>query len=248
MTLLGLIDAGLPVPGFFTSRTGGVSTGSYSELNLGDHVGDVPEAVARNRDIVSDHAGSPVTFLRADHGITVAYITGKSGGTLPLADVLLTTVPGVALGAIAADCAPVLMHDGASGAVAAVHCGREGLYQGVIDAAVTALIELRGCGPHSALLTASIGPAICGRCYEVPLEMRERVARRHSAARSETSGGTPALDIPRAIESRLVDLGFGEVSRSRICTLEDLQYFSHRRDGATGRHAGVVVCAGPPAP
>lgn len=237
------IDAELPVTAFFTSRHDGVSLDPYSSLNVADHVGDDTLAVQRNRDIVAQAAGVPVTFLRAAHGIAVAVVS-TPGQDVPMADVLVTTVPGVALGAIAADCAPVLLHDGKSGAVAAIHCGREGLYRGVIDAAVGALVDIRGGWSDSVLLTASIGPSICGRCYEVPIEMRERVASRHPTARSTTRASTAGLDIPRAIESRLSQLGFGEVTKSSICTLEDRRYFSHRRDGVTGRHAGVVVCDG----
>ncbi|WP_430867014.1 polyphenol oxidase family protein [Demequina aurantiaca] len=238
-------DAGLPVRAFFTDCSGGVSLPPFDSLNLADHVGDDPQAVLRNRKIVSERAGATVAFLRADHGIAVAHVRANARLPLPLADVLVASESGVALGAIGADCAPVLIHDAASGAVAAVHCGREGLYLGVIDAAVAAIIDLRGRNADSGLLTASIGPTICGRCYQVPAEMRERVAGRHRAARSTTRRGAPALDLPRAIESRLAELGFGEVVRSDICTMEDERYFSHRRDGLTGRHAGVIVCAGP---
>ncbi|WP_061964532.1 polyphenol oxidase family protein [Demequina aurantiaca] len=237
-------DAGLPVTAFFTTRAGGVSLAPYQSLNVADHVGDDAVAVERNRGIVSERAGAPVRFLNAAHGIAVGHVTAQTR-TLPLADVLVASEAGVALGAIAADCAPVLIHDGASGAVAAVHCGREGLYRGVIDAAMAAIFDLRGGWSDGALLTASIGPSICGRCYEVPVEMRERVASRHPAARASTRQGTAALDIPRAIESRLAEFGFGDVVRSTSCTFEDESYFSHRRDGVTGRHAGVIVCEGP---
>ncbi|WP_062207897.1 polyphenol oxidase family protein [Demequina oxidasica] len=237
-------DAGLPVTAFFTTRAEGVSLAPYESLNVADHVGDDAHAVQRNRRIVSERAGVPVAFLNAAHGIAVEHVTAQTQ-TLPLADVLVATDAGVALGAIAADCAPVLIHDGASGAVAAVHCGREGLYRGVIDAAIAAIFDLRGGWSDGALLTASIGPSICGRCYEVPLDMRERVASRHPAARASTRQGTAALDIPRAIESRLAEFGFGEIVRSAACTYEDELYFSHRREGVTGRQAGVIVCEGP---
>lgn len=245
-------DAGLSVAAFFTQRSGGVSVAPYATLNVADHVGDDAEAVTRNRGIVSAFAGAPVTFLRAAHGIEVAHITRENAlaaaAEVPYADVLVATEAGVALGAIAADCAPVLIHDSASGAVTAVHCGREGLFLGVIDVAVGSLLGLRDAqiaGIGATGLNASIGPAICGRCYEVPGQMLERVASRHPAARSTTRWGTPALDIPTAIETRLAGLGVGSVVRSAVCTLEDDNYFSHRRDGVTGRHAGVIVCAGP---
>lgn len=238
-------DAGLPATAFFTTRSGGVSAQPYASLNLADHVGDDAAAVERNRGIVSARAGAPVTFLRAAHGIDVAQVTPATSD-VPYADVLITTTAGVALGAIAADCAPVLLHDATTGAVAAVHCGREGLYLGVMDVAVSALLDL-GNGRDAARLSASIGPTICGLCYEVPADMLERVAARHPAARATTRTGTPALDIPAAIEDRLAGLGVPTVVRSAVCTLEDHRYFSHRRDGVTGRHAGVIACAGPAA-
>lgn len=236
-----MIDAGLPVRAFFTTREGGVSASPFDSLNLAVHVGDEPHAVATNRARVSDHAGAPVSFLDAAHGIAVAHVRSP-GEAPPTADALVASTPGVALAAIAADCVPVLMHDDATGAVAAVHAGREGLYSGVIDAAVAALLDLRGSRRARGRMRASIGPAICGRCYEVPAEMRERVAVRHPAAFSTTHAGTPALDLPRAVETRLGELGFEGLVRAHDCTAESAHLFSHRRDGATGRFAGVVVC------
>ncbi|WP_084075874.1 polyphenol oxidase family protein [Demequina sp. NBRC 110052] len=234
------IDAGLPVTAFFTTRHGGVSVGPYGALNLATHVGDTPDAVARNRDLVAERAGAPITFLTAEHGIAVARLT-EPLDRAPAADVLVTDTPGVALAAIAADCVPLLLHDSATGAVAAAHVGREGLYLGAVDSAVAALLDLRAAGV-SGEISAAIGPAICGACYEVPLEMRERVAERHPAARASTRAGTPSLDLPRATETRLAELGAAQIARQRACTLETPDLFSHRRDGVTGRHAGVIVC------
>lgn len=235
-----MISAGLGVRAFFTSREGGESTAPYDSWNLAVHVGDDPDTVARNRALVSDQAGAPVSFLTAEHGIRVARVQ-EPGAVPPPADVLVTTTPGVALGAIAADCVPVLMHDQTSGAVAAAHIGREGLFRGTLDAAVAALLDIRGGWRHRGHMHASIGPSICGRCYEVPADMRDQVASRHPIARSTTSWGTPALDLPRAAEVRLAQLGFTQIMRHRACTLEDPRWFSHRRDGVTGRHAGVIV-------
>lgn len=236
-----MIDAGLRVRAFFTTRDGGVSEAPYASLNVADHVGDTPEAVARNRALVAERAGAPVTFLRARHGIRVARVHGFDNAP-PGADALVTSVPGVALGAIAADCAPVLMHDEATGAVAAIHAGREGLFGGVIDAAIAELLDIRGGWRAPGELSASIGPTICGRCYEVPEDLRARVGSRHPSAMATTRQGTPALDISRAIEARLDQLGFDQIVRSRLCTAEEPDLFSHRRDGVTGRFAGVIVC------
>ena len=236
------IDAGLPVRAFFTTRHGGVSGAPYESLNLAVHVGDDPQAVAANRLRVADVVGAPVSFLVAEHGVTVAHVA-QPGQQSPPADALVTTVPGVALGAIAADCAPVLFHDAVTGAVAAVHAGREGLYGGVIDAAWQALLDLRGddTGAHKQI-SASIGPTICGECYEVPVDMQERVAERHPSAQATTRQGSAGLDISRAIAARLSELGAGSVVRSDVCTAESDLFYSHRRDGVTGRFAGIIVC------
>lgn len=241
------IDAGLPVPAFFTTRHGGVSASPYDSLNLAVHVGDDPAAVTANRARVAEVAGVPVSFLVAEHGVAVARITAP-GDQPPPADALVTTTPGVALAAIAADCAPVLLHDQATGAVAAVHAGREGLYGGVIDAAWHALLDLRASGSQGeGPVSAAIGPTICGQCYEVPEDMQARVASRHPSARATTRTGTAGLDISRAIDVRLRELGASTVVRSDVCTAESDSFFSHRRDGVTGRFAGVVVCQDPAA-
>ena len=236
-----MIDAGLPVRAFFTTRAGGESSAPYESLNVATHVGDDPAVVARNRAIVKQAAGAPVTFLHAAHGIKVHRVT-QPDAEVPPADILVTDVPGLALAAIAADCIPLLLHDAATGAVAAAHIGRKGLWAGAVDAAFGALLDLRRTAASPTLISASVGPAICGRCYEVPIGMRYEVAERHPTATSTTSWKTPALDIPRAVETRLGELGVGYLVRHPSCTYEDASFFSHRRDGLTGRHCGVVVC------
>lgn len=236
-----MIDAGLPVRAFFTTREGGASTAAYESLNVAVHVGDDPTVVDLNRAVVEAAAGAPVTYLHAEHGIRVHEVTADAGEPPP-ADILVTAQPGVALAAIAADCVPLLLHDAATGAVAAAHVGRKGLWAGAVDAAIGALLDLRPSSASPALISASVGPAICGHCYEVPLGMRYEIADRHPTAASETRWGTPAVDIPRAVETRLGELGIGHVVWHRRCTYEDAAFFSHRREGVTGRQCGVIVC------
>lgn len=236
-----MIDAGLPVRAFFTTRDGGVSDAPFATLNLATHVGDEASHVDLNRSVVEHEAGASVAYLSAEHGIRVHRVIDPRAA-VPQADVLVTDTPGVALAAIAADCVPLLLHDAATGAVAAAHIGRVGLWAGAVDAAVAALLDLRTAKASRALISASVGPAICGKCYEVPLAMRFEVGERHPAAISTTRWATPALDIPRAVETRLGELGIGDLLRQRYCTYEDTMFFSHRREGVTGRQCGVVVC------
>ena len=242
------MDARLPVRAFFTDRTGGISSPPYESLNLAHHVGDDDAAVAVNRAVVADEVGAPVVFMRPEHGVAVArlgeeYLDGRDP---PVADVLVTMVPGLALATLAADCVPLLAHDAVSGAVVAAHVGREGLRAGVVDAAVSAIVDARNGWKDLHEVTFSMGPSICGHCYEVSSQLRADVAVRHPLAVATTSWGNPALDIPRAIYGRLILLGFDNIVRHRFCTFEERGMFSYRREGVTGRHAGIVVCEGPP--
>ncbi len=238
------MDARLPVRAFFTDRHGGVSPAPFDALNLAEHVGDDPMAVAANRSIVEHTAGGPVVFMRPEHGAQVAVLGDEylAGSTAPVADVLVTTVAGVGLATLAADCVPLLIHDGLSGAVAAAHIGREGLSKGVVDAAFAALVDIRGGGLHLERVSASIGPAICGSCYEVSASMQASVAILHPTAVARTRRGSHSLDLPGAVATRLAHLGLTHIVEHGGCTFEDSTLFSYRRDQVTGRQAGVIVC------
>lgn len=241
-----MIDARLPVRAFFTDRTGGVSASPYDTLNLSAAVGDDPQAVAANRARVMAEAGGPVVYMRPEHGATVVWIDESFpiDAEPPVGDVLITTVPGVALATLAGDCVPLLMHDATTGAVVAAHVGRKGLMAGAVDAAIGAIATVRGVGTGLEGVTAAVGPAICGQCYEVPEEMAAEVAARYPVARAATRWGTHGLDIGAAVAARVRDSGI-PVSRVERCTYEDDPLFSYRRDRVTGRQAGIIRCAEP---
>jgi polyphenol oxidase len=234
-----VLDAGLPVLAFFTTRHGGLSSGIYESLNLSPRVGDDAEAVASNRTRVSGFAGATVVYVSQVHGNRVIE---ANPGREPEADALFTQEDGLAVAVLVADCVPILLHDGASGAVSAVHAGRRGVAVGVVPNAVEALVGLRGS--RSGVLSASIGPAICGGCYEVPAEMRDEVAAVAPAAYAETTWGTPSLDLRAAVRAQLTAAGVGNIAIVGPCTRESPDHFSHRRDGVTGRFAGVIRCGG----
>ena len=132
---------------------------------------------------------------------------------------------------------PVLLADHETGVVAAVHAGREGVRQGVVPAALSAMASL---GARARHVTALLGPAVCGACYEVPAEMQREVARVAPAAAVRTRRGTPGLDLRAGIAEGLRRAGIPEVVQDPRCTVEDPSLFSHRRDGVTGRQAGLV--------
>jgi len=231
------LDAGLSVRAFFTSRDGGASEGPYAGLNVSFAVGDDSETVAENRKTVARLAGAPTAYMSQVHGATVAVVLDASDA--PEADAIITTTPGLALAVAVADCVPILAHELTSGAVAAIHAGRRGVEAGVVGAAIAAL---RGAAPGDAVIEASVGPAICGACYEVPLEMREAVALVVPQARATSAWGTPSLDLGAAVEAQLRAAGVERVHRVGGCTRESPDLYSHRRDGVTGRFAGVIRC------
>lgn len=220
-----------------TDRLGGVSSAPYDALNLGGRVGDAPDAVAENRRRVAADVDVPLerlVLMAQVHGADVAVVT-EAPPTAPRVDGVVTDQRGLALVALGADCAPVLLADPVAGVIGAAHAGRVGLVAGVLPAVVAAMREL-GAGD----IVARVGPAICGRCYEVPIAMRDAVAEVVSAAAATTQWGTPGVDIGAGALAVLDDLGVA-TKRAGGCTYEDLTLYSHRRDGVTGRHAGVVV-------
>lgn len=222
-----------------SDRHGGVSGGAWSSFNLADHVGDDPAAVAANRRLLATALGPTVAALvtmRQVHGADVAVIDVPPAEP-PEADALVTRSPGLALLALVADCTPVLLSDRTAGVVAAVHAGRRGLALGVVPAAIDAMC---GLGARPDRMSALVGPGICPAHYEVPAEMRDDVAGIVPAASAETPAGTPALDIAAGIAAQLHAAGVVVVSMPAACTAEDADLYSHRRDGRTGRFAGVV--------
>ena len=214
----------------FTNRTGGASTGAFASANLGFHVGDNPDHVAENRARLVRDFG-PVAFMKQVHGDRVAVVEDISDVD-PTADALVTGIQGITLAVQVADCIPLLLHS--PQAVAAVHVGRKGLVNGVALAALEVMREM-----GSSEITAIIGPSICGPCYEVSQEIHDEVVALHPAAVAVTPQGTPALDLPAALRAVLESAGIPILDESR-CTLENTDLYSYRRDGITGRQAGII--------
>ena len=222
----------------FTTRDGGASVAPYESLNLADHVGDDPRAVEENRRRVARTIdGAPDdphdwVWLRQVHGATVvdAHDAGVSGTE---ADAAVTTRVGLPLAILVADCVPVAL--ATQHAVGAVHAGWKGLEAGVIANAVSAL----GTGDVRALLGPSINP--CHYAFGED-DLARLVDRYGPRVASHTLDGAPALDLPGAVTAALFDAGVTEVHSQAACTAHSpALFFSHRRDGITGRQAMIVV-------
>lgn len=224
-----------------TDRVGGVSAAPYDTLNLATHVGDDPEAVQANRAIVAQRAGVPperLVVLAAVSGGPVARVGVDSPVEMTGVEALVSTEPGLALGVIAADCVPVLLADEVAGVIGAAHAGRRGVQVRIVSDTVASMVEL---GADPTRLVAWVGPAICGRCYEVGDDVAAPTLAVAPAARATTSWGTTALDLPAAVRAELSTCGVTTVHADPRCTYEDPLLYSYRRDGLTGRQASVVV-------
>jgi YfiH family protein len=214
----------------FTKRTGGVSHGAFASLNLGTHVGDVLEDVLKNREIVAAKVG-PTQYMNQVHGDRIAVIEEVTD-EVPTADALVTGIPGISLAVMVADCIPLLLSSKES--VAAVHVGRRGLTNEITRKTISLMRDM-----GATQITAIIGPAICGKCYEVSEDVFQEVAASHPFAQSRTPHGSYALDLPAALRSVLSDEGVAIVNKFE-CTVESDELFSYRRDGVTGRQAGII--------
>ena len=236
----------------FTDRSGGVSAAPYDSFNLGDHVGDAPDSVIANRTRLANSVGlqlQDLIFMEQIHSPTVTEVTAKelanwrsqatSGGSMVVetTDALITTVPGIALVVLTADCVPVLLSDDQAGIVAAVHAGRMGARNGIIPRTIARMEEL-GAVPGN--IHALMGAAASGKKYEVPEHMAEDVESKLPGARTRTDVGTCGLDIRAGLTRQLLSLGVRSIDADPRCTIESENVFSYRREGTTGRQAGMV--------
>jgi polyphenol oxidase len=223
-----------------TTRAGGVSAKPYDSFNLGDHVGDDPEAVAANRRRLARDLKLPedhVVWMEQVHGRTVTTVDGPRTAPAEATDALVTTEPGIAIAVLVADCVPVLLADPEAGVVGAVHAGRVGARVGVLPAALTAM---KDAGARMNRIEVLLGPSVCGQCYEVPADMQADVEKHLPGSASRTRSGTPGLDLRAGLWEQLAAIGVGKVGIDPRCTNEDRSLFSHRREGTTGRLAALT--------
>ncbi len=223
-----------------TARAGGFSTGPYESFNLGDHVGDDPEAVRRNRIRLADEIGVDPTrmvWMEQIHSRNVTRVDGLVTQPVPATDALVTTTENLALAVLSADCVPLLLSDERAGVIAAVHAGRIGARTGIVP---RVLEEMERAGATISRIGGFLGPAASGRQYEVPADMQADVDKHLPGSATWTVKNTPGLDLRAGIRRQLLAAGVSAVAQDPRCTIEDVALFSHRRGAPTGRLASVI--------
>ena len=230
------------VRAFFTTRSGGVSTGAYASLNLGAHVGDEPELTAENRRRVATLLPAAPVWLNQVHGVNVVRaeeLVGSAANVAP-ADASVTAQRGVPCAVMVADCLPVLFSTKDGSQVGAAHAGWRGLLSGVLERTVEAL----DTDPLDVI--AWLGPAIGPNAFEVGAEVFAAftsAAASDASAFRETSGRRDKFlaDIYALARARLLRAGIKKVFGGDFCTVSDpARFFSYRRHAKTGRMAGVI--------
>jgi YfiH family protein len=251
VAMLILDSPNLSLPGIahgFFGRTGGVSTGIYESLNCGPGSGDDPAAVARNREQVADHFHAELVTLHQVHSATAVPVSVAWGEARPLADGVATRTPGIALGILTADCAPVLFADSHARVIGAAHAGWKGALGGIVESTLAAMEEL---GAARANIAAAVGPCIAQANYEVGAEFRDRFTQADAANTEYFVTSNRAehfrFDLESYVLDRLRRAGLRDVTGLAADTYaREADFFSfrratHRAETDYGRQISAIV-------
>ena len=227
-----------PVRMVFTTRAGGASASPYDSFNLGDHVGDDPEAVAANRQRLAKVTGvDDIIWMEQLHTNTVTVVDKSTQVPVEATDAIVTTTPRLGLGVLVADCVPVLFADTKAHVIAAAHAGRMGARNEIVANTIDKMVEL---GATPANIQVLLGPAAAGRNYEVPEDMANDVEAHLPGSKTRTTKGTWGVDVRAGLIRQLMSKGVTAIEADPRCTIEDTDFFSYRRQGKTGRQAGLI--------
>ena len=226
------------VPHGFLGRGGGVSRGEMWGLNVGYGSGDDPELIAENRRraIAAVLPDASLATVHQIHSPTVVYVEQPwPQDGRPHADAMVTDRPGLLLGVLTADCAPVLLADEVAGVVGAAHAGWRGALAGVTDAIIEAMERL---GATREGIAAAVGPCIAQASYEVDEAFRVRFEQENVANRRffvAGPAGKPHFDLPGYVLSRLKSAGVGQAETLALDTYTDAdRFYSYRRSTHLG--------------
>ena len=240
-----LIIPDWPAPGnvkaLFTTRNGGGSSAPYASLNLGDHVGDDPSAVKQNRTLLCRALPSEPRWLQQVHSTKPVSLDEHDCISPCEGDGAFSRHREVICAVLVADCLPVLLCDRAGTVVAAIHAGWRGMAEGIIEHTISAI------GALDTPLMAWLGPAIGPDHFEVGAEVRQAFIEHDETSAPAFISGSPRnngkwlADLFLLARRRLTEAGVAEIYGGGECTFSDpARFFSYRRDGTTGRMAGLI--------
>jgi YfiH family protein len=240
------------VPHGFMTRRGGVSTGVMAGLNCGPGSGDDLHAVAENR-MRAVAAVAPgarlVTVYQVHSPLCVTVSDPWADDARPEADALVTDQPGLVLGIVTADCAPVLLADREAGVVGAAHAGWKGAIAGVTDNTIAAM---EGLGARRERIAAAIGPCIAEASYEVDAAFRDRFMSNDAGNTMFFSAGRPGhfqFDLEHYVAGRLEMAGLRRIERLGLDTYAGPERFysfrrsTHRGEPAYGRQISLIAAS-----
>jgi len=221
------------VPHGFLGRRGGVSGGLHGGLNVGTGSADDVAAIAENRRRATEAVlpgGELVTVYQIHSAECVTVRAPFDHALRPQADALVTDVPGLALGVLTADCAPVLLADAAAGVVGAAHAGWKGALAGVTD---TAILAMEALGARRERIAAAVGPCIARASYEVDLAFRHRFEEADAQNErffADAREGHAQFDLEAYVAHRLAAAGVTRIETLGLDTYADPdRFFSYRR-------------------
>lgn len=237
------------VQSLITTRVGGFSVGSYQSLNLGDHVGDLPEIVSANRALLRSHIPAEPVWLKQVHGCRVSTPSAR----VVEADAIISDAPSEVLAIMTADCLPVLFSNRSGTVIGAAHAGWRGLCNGILENTVQSMRELaishqkEGGGFANDSIMAWFGPAIGPKAFEVGKDVVEAFQSSEAGFPSnafkeiEERPGKYLADIYWLARNRLQAVGVENIAGGDYCTVtQSNRFFSYRRDGVTGRFASLI--------
>lgn len=238
------------LPHGFLGRAGGVSTGHYASLNVGLGSDDAREAIVENRRraVAAVAPGAALVTVHQIHSAEALVAAAPwPDDARPRADAIVTDRPGLALGILTADCAPILLADEEAGVIGAAHSGWKGAFGGVIEATVAAMA---GLGAERARIVAAIGPCIARKSYEVD----DAFCRRFAEADPENDrffspgrDGHHQFDLEGYVAARLAQAGVSRVEALGLDTYADpARFFSYRRathkdESTYGRQLSLIA-------
>ena len=238
------------LPHGFLGRRGGISVGEVAGLNVGLGSGDEPAAVTENRRRAAEAVlpGAPLASVYQVHSPDCVILGADmwSDAERPHADALVTDRPGVLIGVVTADCAPVLLADREAGVIGAAHAGWKGAIGGVTDSTIAQMISL---GAARARIVAAVGPCISQKSYEVDEAFRDRfLAHGADNARFFAQGreGRWQFDLEHYVASRLEAAGIAGVERLSLDTYSAPERFysyrrsTHRAEASYGRQISII--------